>query len=308
MVRFECGGALFKSAAAKCARWQTMLAVMAIFCSLGSANCRADEVVVAGLSWHTDYYAAYNEAAADEKLLLINFVPSGQSAIQQSIDDALPAREELTVKLTEFVLCRLPVDTEIDIEGQPTRLLACDGFRELADGPGFVIVDLANSDESHYRHVVSALPYASGKYYRWSIQGLSVAVDLPSGSLSQRTMIWAVRMHPERPRSTAGAFHPALAGGATAHAAYQARAQLQGHQNFAARSRSLSAATGGAIAEVCAESWPGQSLIDSCIDCVASWRHSSGHWRGVSRPHRAYGYDIRRGRNGIWYGTGLFAD
>jgi hypothetical protein len=41
---------------------------------------------------------------------------------------------------------------------------------------------------------------------------------------------------------------------------------------------------------------------------VDSWRHSSGHWQGVSRPHRAFGYDIRRGRNGIWYGTGIFAD
>ena len=51
-----------------------------------------------------------------------------------------------------------------------------------------------------------------------------------------------------------------------------------------------------------------QGMIDSCIDCVDSWRHSSGHWRGVSRRHRAFGYDIRRGRNGIWYGTGIFAD
>jgi hypothetical protein len=62
------------------------------------------------------------------------------------------------------------------------------------------------------------------------------------------------------------------------------------------------------VSEVCAESWPGQGMIDSCIDCVDSWRHSSGHWQGVSRRHRAFGYDIRRGRNGIWYGTGIFAD
>ena len=49
-------------------------------------------------------------------------------------------------------------------------------------------------------------------------------------------------------------------------------------------------------------------MLDSCLDCVDSWRHSSGHWQGVSGRHRAFGYDIRRGGNGIWYGTGIFAD
>jgi hypothetical protein len=60
--------------------------------------------------------------------------------------------------------------------------------------------------------------------------------------------------------------------------------------------------------EVVAESWPDQNLIDSCIDCVDSWRHSPGHWRAVRGRHRLFGFDIRRGRNGIWYGTGIFAN
>jgi hypothetical protein len=121
-------------------------------------------------------------------------------------------------------------------------------------------------------------------------------------------MIWAVRIHPEAPQSTYGVFHPALADGATHQASYQANVGEQGHQNFESRFHSLSAAAGSSVSEVCAESWPGQNLIDSCLDCVDSWRHSSGHWRGVSGRHRAFGYDIRRGRNGIWYGTGIFAD
>jgi hypothetical protein len=41
---------------------------------------------------------------------------------------------------------------------------------------------------------------------------------------------------------------------------------------------------------------------------VASWRQSSGHWRAVSGHHAAYGYDIRRGGNGIWYATGIFRE
>jgi hypothetical protein len=57
---------------------------------------------------------------------------------------------------------------------------------------------------------------------------------------------------------------------------------------------------------VCAESWENQDLLDSCVDCVASWRQSSGHWNAVRSPQSAYGYDIRRGPNGIWYATGIF--
>jgi len=71
---------------------------------------------------------------------------------------------------------------------------------------------------------------------------------------------------------------------------------------------SLIMKSGRDFKEVVAESWPNQTMLDSCVDCVDSWRHSSGHWQGVRSPHRAYAYDIRRGSNGIWYATGLFAD
>ena len=64
----------------------------------------------------------------------------------------------------------------------------------------------------------------------------------------------------------------------------------------------------GTPVEVVAESWPSQTMVDSCIDCVASWRHSEGHWRAVNGYHASYGYDIKRGGNGIWYGTGIFSN
>ena len=58
--------------------------------------------------------------------------------------------------------------------------------------------------------------------------------------------------------------------------------------------------------EECAESWPGQGLLESAIECVRCWRLSSGHWAAVRAEHRCYGYDIKRGNNGIWYATGIF--
>jgi hypothetical protein len=89
---------------------------------------------------------------------------------------------------------------------------------------------------------------------------------------------------------------------AASHSAHQARIRRQGHHGWDVRSQRL----GGAAAEVCAESWENQDLMDSCVDCVASWRQSSGHWSAVRSPQSSYGYDIRRGPNGIWYATGIF--
>ena len=96
-----------------------------------------------------------------------------------------------------------------------------------------------------------------------------------------------------------------LCDAAAAHSAHQATLQQQGHHGWQARSQQLAAGRGSA-AEVCAESWPDQDLLDSCVDCVACWRQSTGHWAAVSQPQTAFGYDIRRGTNGIWYATGIF--
>jgi hypothetical protein len=270
---------------------------------------QASEMVnVGGVDWYVDYYEAYRAAVAQERFLLINVVPTGASSAQQGAEQTIAANAQLQQQLANLVLVRVPIDASIDVEGQSCRLLSFSSFAELAGGPGWALIDLRNKDQAYYGHTVSVLPYASGKYYHWQPSYLSVILSIPAGTLTQRTMIWAVRIHPERPQSTYGMHHPTLASGAMQQASYQASVGQQGHQNFDSRFHTLSAAAGGAVSEICAESWPGQGMIDSCIDCVDSWRHSSGHWQGVSRPHRAFGYDIRRGVNGIWYGTGIFAD
>lgn len=266
-------------------------------------------VNVAGLMWFTDYYEAYRAAAESGCMMLVYVTPCSPCSQQQNAEQWMAGDAKLHAKLGTVVRLCVPANAMIDVEGQSRRLLSFGSFSHLSGGPGFVVIDLAHREAPYYGHAVSVLPFASGKYYHWRGDYLQTVLDLPPGTLSQRSMIWAVRVHPERPQSTWGEFNPALASGATQQASYQANVQQQGHQNFDVRFASLTSASGGAgVSEVCAESWPGQSLIDSCLDCVASWRQSSGHWKGVSGSHRAYGYDIRQGGNGIWYGTGIFAD
>jgi hypothetical protein len=267
----------------------------------------SETVNVAGLDWHTDYATAYAAAKQNRQMLLINVVAPSASSQQKRIEQYIARYPSMKTRLQRVVRLRVPVDATLTIKGKPQRLLSHPAFSELQGGPGFMLVDLQHVGKSYYGQTVNVLPYASGKYYHWREDYLATALDLPEGSVTQRTMIWAVRIHPERPASTTGSFHPTLARGAAYQSSYQADIGVQGHHNFETRYAGL-AVTGGEVSEVVAESWPGENMIDSCIDCVDSWRHSPGHWNGVVRRHRAFGYDIRRGRNGSWYGTGIFSD
>ncbi len=119
-------------------------------------------------------------------------------------------------------------------------------------------------------------------------------------------MIYAVRTHPEGPASTQGTMHNVLAEEARLQSEHQAKILVQGHHNWENRFQRIGARTGVAAQEVVAESWPNESLVDACVDCVASWRQSPGHWNAVRTRHPIFGFDIQRGRNGIWYATGIF--
>lgn len=264
-------------------------------------------VEVGGVRWLTSYTEAYAAAQESRQMLLINFVPLGESSQQSSLEAKIAADESLRERLGGFTLLRLQDETPG--EGPASRLLGHAAFSPMKGDSGVAVLDLASQGEEYSGRVVSAFPYRSGKYYRWQCDYLPVILGLPQGTLSQRTMVWAVRVHPERPASTGGEMHPGIADAAGRHSAYQASIRNQGHHNWGRRSGEIQSMAGTFKAvEVVAESWPNQDLIDSCLDCVASWRHSSGHWGAVRSPHRLYGYDIRRGSNGIWYGTGIFAD
>ena len=96
-------------------------------------------------------------------------------------------------------------------------------------------------------------------------------------------MIYAVRIHPEHPASTQGQFHTVLADEAKSHAKHQAAILLQGHHSWDTRFHRINARmpSGVLAQEVVAESWPNESLVEACIDCVHSWRQSPGHWGAV---------------------------
>jgi hypothetical protein len=296
------------------ARLRQAMTAVAITCSLSLTNGflathdadaatpdRSAALETAGIPRIDDYAAAGEAARASQAMLLVSVEPNGgdpSDAAGQRLERA-DVQEQFLRSVTPWVFCRLGMHEAGGLVGDPS-------LAEMRRGPGVFVVDHTGGQLTG--RVVSILPRTSGKYYRFSPSHIDQLASLPSGTLTQRSMILAVRIHPENPQSTFGACNPMLCQEAAAHSAHQARIRTQGHHNWGMRSQRIVGNAGGAgsASEVCAESWENQDLLDSCVDCVASWRQSSGHWNAVRSPQSAYGYDIRRGPNGIWYATGIF--
>jgi len=261
---------------------------------------------VAELSWHTNYEQALKQATAEHKMLFIYFHDVNQTPARRAFEGLTLGDLNIQEKLGKFVVARLPVNAGVRIKGQNTSLLRHAAFSEMLGRQGVAIIDLENAKAPFYGHVVSTFPFTAGKYYR--TESLSIILDLPAGTLTQRTMIYAVRIHPERPGSTLGSFSPVLAEEAKSHSSNQAAMLLQGHHSWETRFHRINAKMPSNVLahEVVAESWPNESLVEACVDCVHSWRQSPGHWGAVHSRHPLFGYDIKRGRNGIWYATGIF--
>jgi len=246
-----------------------------------------------------DYGAATAAARQSQSMLLVSVEPTGGNPADTAGQhlERPDVQQRFAASGTPWVFCRIGMqDAGAGLVGDPALV-------EMRRGPGLFVVDYAHGEFTG--RIVSILPRTPGKYYRFSPSHIDELASLPAGTLTQRSLILAVRLHPENPQSTQGTCDPQLCREAAAHSGHQASIRRQGHHNWQTRSQRIAGGGGGA-SEVCAESWENQDLLDSCVDCVASWRQSSGHWNAVRSPQAAYGYDIRRGSNGIWYATGIF--
>jgi hypothetical protein len=107
-----------------------------------------------------------------------------------------------------------------------------------------------------------------------------------------------------------GRLHSALQRAAEEHAAYQARIQVQGHQDWDGRVAGLRRQVPEChtFAEVANESWPDQNMNAAAYEMYRSWKLSPGHWSAVNGRCRYYGYAMRLGSNGTWYACGIFAE
>lgn len=288
---------LFRSFASVCALLLTLTAS-------ATAEDAASETL---LDWHTDYAEARDTAKDEQKMLCIVFRDSRFPKEYRDYIASLEADAKFVKASQKFVLCQLPLEEEVVAEsGKPAiKLIAHPAFAEMKQRPGIAVLDYANPEGAQYGRVVSIYPF---KTHFLSAPRVIAMMDLPEGSLTQRTMIFAVMSHPEKPASIQAKFTPVLADETASHSQHQANIGVQGHHQWDSRFQRINARLGRGMVsqEVVAESWPGQDLVDAAEECVASWRQSSGHWSAVRSRPAAFAYDIKRGRNGVWYATGIF--
>ena len=189
---------------------------------------------------------------------------------------------------------------------QEIMLIRHPAFYEMLSTPGIAIIDFKHKDADYYGKIVSVFPFLKNQPY--TVRQTRAMLTLPPGTVTQRSVIFAVRIHPDNPKSTDGELDSRLVEEARSASQYQADIRKQGHHNWDRRFQKINAYLPTELwaCEVCAESWPGQHLLESAIECVDCWRFSEGHWSAVSAEHPYYGYDMKLGTNGIWYGTGVF--
>lgn len=260
----------------------------------------------ARLCWNTDYAQAYCEAQKQGKMLVVDFYRVGRRSLGRRYASEVLCDPRVCEKLGAYVLARLPLRARFQTDSQTMRVLEHPAFAEMLDSEGVAILDFTDAKSESYGNVVSTFPFLKDRLY--TVDETLVMLDLPPGTLTQRTLVYAVRTHPDRPASTDGKLNAMLVSEAQSHSEHQARIRLQGHHNWDVRFHRINARLpGGMMArEVCAESWPGQNLLESAIECVRCWRYSSGHWSAVSAHQDYYGVDMKRGSNGVWYATGIF--
>jgi len=247
-----------------------------------------------------------DQAKAEGKMLLLWFADDRDASNNTAFDRDVLQSKPIADRLGNFISVKLPLGATVMESGKPITLLKHPSFAELLGQPGLAIIDQRDPNSPHFGRVVSVYPFTKGPISR---DRLAVLLDLPTGTLTQRTMIFAVRTHPLRPQSAWSEKSDMLTSETQQHSTYQAAIHRQGHHRWDQRFHQINARLPQSLVanEVCAESWPGQNLVEAAEDCVDCWRQSPGHWDHVRRRHAMFGYDIKRGRNGIWYATGIFA-
>ncbi len=262
------------------------------------------------LDWHTDYTAAYHQAQTERKQLLLFFRDDRHPELADSFERGVLAHADLHDALSRVVRVILPLDAlrpQPDATSKATRLLDHSSFEHMYHRQGLAMIDLVEPGSDLYGQVVSAHPFTAGKLY--TVRGMQLMLGLPRASLTQRALIYAVRLHPEAPPCTNGVCHPFILRQARQSSSLMAQYQAVGHHDWGNRSAEITAATNHNGMEVAAMSMGSTSLIDAAIEIVNMWQGSPTHWGMMTAPCSLYGFDmVRAAGGGSWYGTGILAN
>ena len=261
------------------------------------------------LEWHTDYSAAYREAREASKMLFVFFRDEDHPRIADFYEHDVLASGEIHDALYAVVRVVVPLTTAQPIrdpEVAKTPLLKHDSFKYMYGRQGIAMIDLTDLDAALHGQVISAHPFTPGRYS--TVRGTKTVLGLPHGTVTQRALIYAVRIHPAAPVSTTdGKCHAYLCKMANESSKLMSQYGSVGHHDWGNRYGVIAAQTGRSASEVAAMAG-NIGLADAAIQVVDQWYGSPSHWGIMSAPAAIFGYDLVRDSAGNWWGTGLFAN
>lgn len=261
------------------------------------------------LEWHTDYSAAYHEAGEARKMLFIFFRDDVHPRIADFYEHDVLAHNDTHDALSKVVRVVVPLNIlcpTCNPDETSVRMLAHDSFKYMYGRQGIAMIDLTGPDSELNRQVISAHPFTPGRYY--TVHGTKTVLGLPHGTVTQRALIYAVRIHPAAPLSTTdGKCHSYMCKMARESSALMAQYGSVGHHDWGNRYGSIAAQTGRSASEVAAGAG-NTNLIDAAMQVVDQWYGSPAHWGIMSAPAAIFGYDLVRDSAGNWWGTGVFAN
>ncbi|HMF13732.1 MAG TPA: hypothetical protein VKE94_15545, partial [Gemmataceae bacterium] len=153
--------------------------------------------VTAEPRWHADYDEAAALAKKEKKDLVIYF--RADEALDAALNDA-----EVRKRLADLVCLRVAPSYEYDGK----RLLDLSPLEDMMGKPGIAVVSFHDTEAPNYRRVISAHPLVGSRYHwvpGYGPNEIATMLDLPAtATLTQRSMMYAIRVHPERPRSILG--------------------------------------------------------------------------------------------------------
>jgi hypothetical protein len=259
--------------------------------------------------WHTDYSAAYRQAREERKMLLLFFRDEAQPRIADIFERDILAGDELRDPLEKVVRVVLPLDALhpfSDPEKPATKILDHSSFQYMYRQQGIAMIDLTDPDSELNGHVVSAHAFSPGRHY--TARAMKIVLGLPRGTVTQRALIYAVRLYPYPPVSTTeGKCHSFLCQQARQSSQLMANYGSVGHHDWGTRQGEIAAATGRSAMEVAAMS-ANARLINAALEVVDQWAGSPAHWGIMSAPAAIFGYDLVHDAAGNWWGTGVFAN
>lgn len=264
---------------------------------------------IGDLPWHIDYAAAYRQATEEKKQLLLFFRNDRDLLTAGQFEQNALARPELREPLNKFVRVALltsavaPAAAGAPADAKPVRLLEHRCFAHMQGQAGLAIVDLMDKRDHLFGRCISAHPFTTNTLGH--VSHVRTMLDLPRGTITQRTLTFVLRTHPERPASVWGQGNPFLMDQCRHASQLMCNYGSVGHHDWGNRSSYISGQFGSGPSEV-ASMGGGSNLFEVAHSCVNLWRGSGVHWGMMITPSRFFGYDMVQSPNGTWFANGIF--